>query len=115
MPRVERGAHGLLQRPHVAAESVPDQSPVARAACSAVRLALWFGQEVTMAVSVCPGDEFKVSADVVWSLLADPARLDAWWDARLLHATPPGPLVPGQHIVARAKGAFPARLSFDVT
>ena len=68
-----------------------------------------------MTVSVCPGDEVKASVDVVWSLLSDPARLDAWWDARLLHARPPGPLVPGQHIEARAKGAFPARVSFEVT
>jgi uncharacterized protein YndB with AHSA1/START domain len=68
-----------------------------------------------MAISVCPGDEVRASADEVWSLLEDPARLDAWWDARVLEATPPGPLRPGQHIEARAKGVFPARIQFDVT
>jgi SagB-type dehydrogenase family enzyme len=29
-----------------------------------------------------------------------------WWDARVLEATPPGPLAPGQHIEAKAKGPF---------
>src|SRR5262245_63760109 len=68
-----------------------------------------------MTVSVCPGDEVNASADEVWSLLADPARLDVWWDARVRTATPPGPLAPGQHIEARAKGVFPARVTLDVT
>ena len=68
-----------------------------------------------MAISVCPGDEVNASVDEVWSLLDDPARFDAWWDARLLEAAPPGPLMPGQHIEARAKGAFPARVQCDVT
>jgi hypothetical protein len=68
-----------------------------------------------MAVSVCPADEVQASADQVWSLLRDPARLDLWWDARVLRSTPPGPLAPGQHIEARAKGLLPARIWFDVT
>jgi uncharacterized protein YndB with AHSA1/START domain len=68
-----------------------------------------------MAISVCPADEVDASVDEIWSLLVDPARLDAWWDARMLEATPPGPLAPGQHIVARAKGPVPAHVRFDVT
>ena len=68
-----------------------------------------------MTVSVCPMDEVNASVDEVWSLLDDPARFDAWWDARMLAATPPGPLAPGQHIMARAKGPFPARVWCDVT
>jgi uncharacterized protein YndB with AHSA1/START domain len=68
-----------------------------------------------MAVSVCPGDEVNASVDEVWSLLDDPARFDAWWDARMLDATPPGPLARGQHLVARAKGPFPARIRCEVT
>jgi hypothetical protein len=67
-----------------------------------------------MAISVCPGDEVNASVDAVWALLDDPARFDVWWDARMLEATPPGLLTPGQHIVARAKGAFPARVLCDV-
>lgn len=59
-----------------------------------------------MAISVCPGDEVNASVDEVWSLLDDPARFDVWWDARVLEATPPGPLAPGQHIEAKAKGPF---------
>jgi uncharacterized protein YndB with AHSA1/START domain len=68
-----------------------------------------------MAISVCPGDEVNASVEEVWSLLDDPARFDVWWDARMLEATPPGPLAPGQHLEARAKGPFPARVRCDVT
>jgi hypothetical protein len=68
-----------------------------------------------MGISVCPGDEVNASVDEVWSLVDDPARFDAWWDARMLEATPPGALTPGQHIVARARGPIPARVRFDVT
>lgn len=67
-----------------------------------------------MAVSVCPADEVHASVDQVWSLLGDPARFDAWWDARWLRSTPPGPLAPGQRIEAKAKGLLPARVWFDV-
>jgi len=68
-----------------------------------------------MPVSACPADEVHASVHQVWSLLRDPARLDLWWDARVLRSTPPGPLAPGQHIEARAKGLLPARIQFDVT
>jgi len=61
------------------------------------------------------GWEVNASVDEVWSLLDAPSRFDAWWDARVLEATPPGPLTPGQHIEARAKGPFPARVQCDVT
>jgi len=68
-----------------------------------------------MTVSACPAEDVHASADQVWSLLREPARLDAWWDARMLRATPPGPLAPGQHIEARAKGLIPARIQIEVT
>jgi hypothetical protein len=68
-----------------------------------------------MTISVCPADEINASVDQVWSLLESPARFDAWWDARVVAAVPPGPMAPGQHIEARAKGIFPARVQCDVT
>ena len=67
-----------------------------------------------MAISVCPADEIDAPVAVVWSLVDRPERFDAWWDARVIDATPPGPMAPGQHVVARARGAFPARITFDV-
>jgi uncharacterized protein YndB with AHSA1/START domain len=57
-------------------------------------------------VSVCPIAEVAVSADRVWSLLAEPKQFDLWWDAKVTSADPPGPLAPGQRInaVTRAFG-----------
>ena len=68
-----------------------------------------------MTISVCPAEVVAAPAEVVWSLLADPTRFDLWWDARTKTAEPPGPLAPGQHIEARAKGILPARVRCDVT
>ena len=67
-----------------------------------------------MTVSACPADEIAAPVDVVWSLVDHPDGFDAWWDARTIAADPPGPLAPGQHVVARARGLFPARVHIDV-
>jgi len=67
-----------------------------------------------MTVSACPADEIAASIEAVWSLVDRPEGFDAWWDARVLRAEPPGPFAPGQRVVARAKGAIPARIRFEV-
>jgi Polyketide cyclase / dehydrase and lipid transport len=67
-----------------------------------------------MTVSACPADDVDASPDDVWALVDHPDGFDAWWDARTIAAEPPGPLAPGQRIVARAKGVFPARIHIDV-
>ncbi len=68
-----------------------------------------------MTISVCPAEDIAAPVEVVWSLLDDPMRFDLWWDARTTSAEPPGPLAPGQHVEARAKGLFPGRVRIDVT
>lgn len=68
-----------------------------------------------MSLSACPADEIAAPAAVVWSLVERPEAFDRWWDARVIRATPPGPLAPGQHLIARAKGLVPARIHYDVT
>ena len=67
-----------------------------------------------MTISACPADDVAAPVEVVWSLLDDPMRFDLWWDARTKTAEPPGRLAPGQHVEARAKGVFPARVRIDV-
>ena len=39
---------------------------------------------------------------VVWQLLADAREYGNWVDAHLVSIAPPGPAVPGQHILLRA-------------
>jgi uncharacterized protein YndB with AHSA1/START domain len=68
-----------------------------------------------MPVSACPVGEVAAPAETVWSFLAEPRRLDLWWDARVERADPDGPMAAGQHIAAvtRAFGRT-FQLSFDV-
>jgi hypothetical protein len=68
-----------------------------------------------MTISTCPADEIAAPVDVVWSLVDRPEGFDAWWDARVVGAEPPGPFAAGQHLVARAKGIYRARIEIDVT
>jgi len=71
-----------------------------------------------MAVHACPTGEVAADADTVWSLLYDPRRMDLWWDARVEHVEPEGPMAPGQRItadVARRRVRILAHLPFGVT
>jgi hypothetical protein len=68
-----------------------------------------------MTISACPADEIAASVEDVWSLVDRPEGFDAWWDARVVRAEPPGPFTPGQHVLARAKGIYRARITIDVT
>jgi hypothetical protein len=72
-------------------------------------------RRLRVSVSVCPAENVHAPIERVWSLLAEPDGLDAWWDARIVSADPPGPLASGQHLVARARGALPLRFTLDVT
>jgi len=54
-------------------------------------------------VNVCPGAFFNASADRVWSVLSDPTRYDAWWDAQTDAVDPPGPVQPGQTILGSSR------------
>jgi hypothetical protein len=56
-----------------------------------------------MAVSVCPIGTVAASADTVWSFLAEPERLDLWWDAHVERVDPPGPMAAGQRIDASTR------------
>src|SRR5262245_28566832 len=100
-------------RAHALNRRITDLDPRNHSQSGHHRVARWVitghspGRGSTMTISVCPGDEVHASADQVWSLLNDPTRFDAWWDARVLEASPPGPLSAGQRVVARAKGASP--------
>ena len=62
-------------------------------------------------IRACPTDVVHAAADAAWALLRDPRALDAWWDARLVRATPEGPLSAGQHLEASASGLA---VRFDV-
>ena len=66
-----------------------------------------------MPPTACPFATADAPAAVVWSVL-DPARLDAWWDARTRSVTPAGPLAVGQRIEARAGPLGLFRVTADV-
>lgn len=53
-----------------------------------------------MALSVCPTANVAAPIERVWALLGDAHAFDAWWDARTIDITPPGPAQPGQVIRA---------------
>jgi hypothetical protein len=57
-----------------------------------------------MALSVCPAARVATPVDVVWGLLAEPARWNDWIDGRVESAHPAGPLSSGQTIVVAASG-----------
>jgi len=54
-------------------------------------------------VNVCPGAVVNASADRVWSVLSDPTRYDAWWDAQTDSVDPAGPAQPGQTILGSSR------------
>ena len=54
-------------------------------------------------MNVCPGALVNASADRVWSVLSDPTRYDAWWDAKTEAVDPAGPAQPGQTIVGSSR------------
>jgi uncharacterized protein YndB with AHSA1/START domain len=68
-----------------------------------------------MAVHACPTGGVAASADTVWSFLADPRRMDLWWDARVESVEPEGPMAPGQRITATTRElGCTFHLSFEV-
>jgi hypothetical protein len=68
-----------------------------------------------MPLRACPTGEVAASAETVWSFLAEPRRLDLWWDARVQKAEPDGPLAPGQRLYATTRAlGHTFRLCFDV-
>jgi len=57
-----------------------------------------------MPPAFCPMTTVAAPVELVWSLLNDPRRYGEWWDAQAQSIEPEGPAVPGQHIVATARG-----------
>jgi hypothetical protein len=57
-----------------------------------------------MGFSMCPIAVVAAPVEIVWELLADPARYDAWWDARTVRIEPQGPAAPGQIVHAKTVG-----------
>jgi hypothetical protein len=57
-----------------------------------------------MALNVCPAARVAAPVEIVWDLLADPARWDTWIDGRVQRIAPAGPAVPGQIISVTAPG-----------
>ncbi|TME44800.1 MAG: hypothetical protein E6I56_11170 [Chloroflexi bacterium] len=64
---------------------------------------------------VCPADTIAASANVIWSLLTDPASYDTWADARVEAVDPPGRAKAGQ-VVRMSSGFLGLRFGvrFDV-
>ena len=60
-------------------------------------------------IRACPFGEV-MSADVAWSHVTDPSKLDSWW-TRGQSVEPAGPMAVGQHIEARA---MDFRVTLDV-
>lgn len=54
-------------------------------------------------IATCPVDDVNAAAGDVWSLIADPHKLDLWWDARVQTVDPDGPMVAGQRITATTR------------
>ena len=57
-----------------------------------------------MGFNICPIAVVEAPVETVWELLDDPARYDAWWDARTVGIEPQGPAAPGQVVHARTTG-----------
>ena len=60
-----------------------------------------------MALSVCPAARVAAPVEVVWELLADPARWNDWVDGRVERIEPAGLARPGQTILVMANGPGP--------
>ncbi len=56
-----------------------------------------------MSLSVCPITAIRSPVERVWTLLAQPASYDTWWDGQTDSIVPPGLAQPGQHIRAHSK------------
>jgi hypothetical protein len=54
-----------------------------------------------VAFNTCPVAIVDAPIDQVWSLLANPAQYDSWWDAQTRSIVPEGPAQPGQQVFAR--------------
>jgi len=54
-----------------------------------------------VAFSSCPIAIVDAPVDQVWSLLANPAQYDTWWDTQTRSIVPEGPAQPGQQVFAR--------------
>ena len=57
-----------------------------------------------MSVRVCPIAVILSPAERVWTLLAEPANFDLWWDARTRSINPEGRAQAGQRIHASVGG-----------
>jgi hypothetical protein len=57
-----------------------------------------------MSLSVCPAARVAAPLELVWSLVADPARWNDWIDGRVARVEPAGPLIAGQTIVVASSG-----------
>jgi hypothetical protein len=57
-----------------------------------------------MTLNVCPAAQVAAPVEVVWDLLADPARWNDWVDGRVRRIEPAGPAVPGQTILVTTPG-----------
>ena len=57
-----------------------------------------------MSVSVCPVAVIHAPAERVWTLLAEPANFDLWWEAHTRSIVPEGRGQAGQKIHAKAGG-----------
>lgn len=55
-----------------------------------------------MALSICPAARVVAPVEVVWDLLADPARWNDWIDGLVQRSEPMGPVSPGQMITVAA-------------
>jgi hypothetical protein len=68
-----------------------------------------------MTVQACPMGAVAAPAATVWWLLAEPERLDLWWDAHIERAEPEGPLSAGQKLHGSSR-AFARRfpLTWDI-
>jgi hypothetical protein len=68
-----------------------------------------------MTLQACPTGSVAAPAATVWWLLAEPERLDLWWDARVERAEPEGPLSAGQKLYGSSRALarrFP--LAWDI-
>jgi len=57
-----------------------------------------------MSVSVCPFAVIHAPIERVWTLLAEPANFDLWWEAHTRSIVPEGRAQAGQKIHAKAGG-----------
>jgi ligand-binding SRPBCC domain-containing protein len=69
-----------------------------------------------MSISVCPIAVVQAPAELVWSMLSEPASFAVWWDAETLTIAPEGPAQPGQTITAQTRALglkWPVRITVN--